>query len=54
MKNKENNKKNIMINEKLKKFPGWIKKIKIKSFPSLPPIILNENKIKDIMVIKKK
>ena len=48
MKNIENNKKNIVRNAKLNKFTGIIEKIKIISFPSLPPIIVKENNTNDI------
>ena len=48
MKNIENNKKKIVRNVKLNNFTGIIEKIKIISFPSLPPIIVNENNANDI------
>ncbi len=35
----ENHKKNDITKNKLKNCKGWIKNIKIISFPSLPPII---------------
>jgi len=49
MKNIETIKKNIVRNAKLNNFTGIIEKIKIISFPSLPPIVVNENNANDII-----
>jgi len=45
--NKEKIKKKVRITVKFKTRRGYTRKIRISSFPSLPPIILNEKSIKD-------
>jgi hypothetical protein len=54
MKNIDNNKKNIMRKVKLNIFIGMIEKTKTISFPSLPPIIVNENNAIDIINVMMK
>ena len=49
MKNIETIKKNVMRNAKLNNFTGIIEKIKIISFPSVPPIVVKENNVNDII-----
>ncbi|MBY8989349.1 MAG: hypothetical protein KGD58_01225 [Candidatus Lokiarchaeota archaeon] len=45
--NKEKVKKKVRIMVKFKTRRGYTRKIRISSFPSLPPIMLNEKSIKD-------